>query len=332
MAEWIKAYKGFGKDMKCRGFQFKEGEEYSLPDGEEAKLCDNGFHACEAPIDCLGYYAPAHSVYHVVELEATDEKGDDSKRVGKRIKIGGKIEIANMVKAQFDYVKEHCTNEKNAEPCEQASVGDHGVASVGDHGVASAGYHGVASAGCRGGASVGYHGVASAGYRGVASAGESGGASVGESGGASVGESGVASTGCRGGASVGSFGVASAGSFGVASAGSFGVASVGESGVASVGESGVASASYRGGASAGSFGVACSRGSAKVGKGGIACVRGYGVKVCGGMDAVLMIAEENEDNYEIVAWKAVVVDGETIKADTWYILKDGELVEEDNEQ
>ena len=324
MAEWIKAYKGFGKDMKCRGFQFKEGEEYSLPDGEEAKLCDNGFHACEAPIDCLGYYAPAHSVYHVVELEATDEKGDDSKRVGKRIKIGGKIEIANMVKAQFDYVKEHCTNEKNAEPCEQASVGDHGVA--------SAGYHGVASAGCRGGASVGYHGVASAGYRGVASAGESGGASVGESGGASVGESGVASTGCRGGASVGSFGVASAGSFGVASAGSFGVASVGESGVASVGESGVASASYRGGASAGSFGVACSRGSAKVGKGGIACVRGYGVKVCGGMDAVLMIAEENEDNYEIVAWKAVVVDGETIKADTWYILKDGELVEEDNEQ
>ena len=38
MAEWIKAYKGFEKNMQCRGFQFEEGKEYSLPDGEEAKL------------------------------------------------------------------------------------------------------------------------------------------------------------------------------------------------------------------------------------------------------------------------------------------------------
>ena len=113
MAEWIKAYKGFDKNMQCRGFQFEEGKEYSLPDGEEAKLCENGFHACEAPIDCLGYYDPAHSVYREVELEATDEKEDDSKRVGKRIKIGAKISIGKMAKAQFEYVKEHATNNGN---------------------------------------------------------------------------------------------------------------------------------------------------------------------------------------------------------------------------
>ena len=39
-----------------------------------------------------------------------------------------------------------------------------------------------------------------------------------------------------------------------------------------------------------------------------------------------MIAEERRDSYDLVAWKAVTVDGETIKADTWYTLKDGELV------
>ena len=47
----------------------------------------------------------------------------------------------------------------------------------------------------------------------------------------------------------------------------------------------------------------------------------------GGLGAVLVIAEEESNSYNIVTWKAVVVDGETIKADTWYTLMDGELVE-----
>ena len=47
----------------------------------------------------------------------------------------------------------------------------------------------------------------------------------------------------------------------------------------------------------------------------------------GGIGAILVIAEENSCDYGIKEWKAVEVDGETIKADTWYSLKDGELVE-----
>ena len=42
---------------------------------------------------------------------------------------------------------------------------------------------------------------------------------------------------------------------------------------------------------------------------------------------MLVIAIENNDSYDIKEWKAAVVDGETIKADTWYTLKDGEFVE-----
>ena len=49
--------------------------------------------------------------------------------------------------------------------------------------------------------------------------------------------------------------------------------------------------------------------------------------VKGGMGAVLLIAEEEQDSFEISAWNAFEVDGEKIKADTWYQLKDGELVE-----
>ena len=133
---WIKAYKGFNEDMKCRDFQFEEGKEYEEKD---AKLCSTGFHACEAPIDCLNYYSPASSVYREVELDATDEKGDDTKRVGKKIRIGAKIDVAKICKLQFDYVKEHCTNEYNAEPGKPATAGNYGAATAGNHGAATAG-------------------------------------------------------------------------------------------------------------------------------------------------------------------------------------------------
>ena len=43
----------------------------------------------------------------------------------------------------------------------------------------------------------------------------------------------------------------------------------------------------------------------------------------------MVIAEERDDTYDIVDWKAVVVDGEVVKADTWYMLVDGELKEVD---
>jgi len=62
----MKAFKGFNKDLTCRGFQYEEGKTY---EEQEAKLCKSGFHACENPVTCLQHYNPATSVYHQVELE-----------------------------------------------------------------------------------------------------------------------------------------------------------------------------------------------------------------------------------------------------------------------
>ena len=181
----IKAYKGFNRDMTCHGFQFREGETHELPEGQEAKLCQSGFHACENPVDCLRYYGAGTSVYREVELDATDERHeDDSKRVGSKIKIGAVLDVAKICKLAFEYVKKRCTNSNNAESGaygaasagyrEAASAGESGAASAGSYGAASAGYRGAASAGCRGAASAGEYGAASAGEYGAASAGEYG--------------------------------------------------------------------------------------------------------------------------------------------------------------
>lgn len=51
----MKTYKGFNKDMTCRGFKYKVGEEY---EEDKVVVCDSGFHACEYPSDCFKYYSP----------------------------------------------------------------------------------------------------------------------------------------------------------------------------------------------------------------------------------------------------------------------------------
>ena len=105
----MKAYKGFNADLTCREFQYREGETYET---DKAILCDSGFHACERPLDVFKYYEPAKSVYHEVEIEdVSDECKDDSKVCGKKITIGAKLSIGDLVKAQIEYTKQHCTTE-----------------------------------------------------------------------------------------------------------------------------------------------------------------------------------------------------------------------------
>lgn len=106
-------------------------------------------------------------------------------------------------------------------------------------------------------------------------------------------------------------------------------AMTGYRGVATAGYRGVATAGNRGAATAGDRGAATARGKASTGSNGLSVARGKNVQVKGGIGAILVIAEERDDTYDIVDWKAVVVDGEVAKADTWYRLENGELVEVD---
>ncbi|HUX70853.1 MAG TPA: hypothetical protein VMV41_10115 [Cellulomonadaceae bacterium] len=180
MSDTVHAYKGFGADMKCRGFQYAEGETFTH-DGP-VSLCHAGFHAVTHPLDVFGYYPPATSVYHAVEIEDVAEKaGDDSKVAGRVIKIGARIELPALIKAQIDFVFAH--TKKSAAP-EASSTGYQGAASstgtrgaassTGDQGAASStGYQGAASStGDQGAASsTGDQGAALAtGYSATASA------------------------------------------------------------------------------------------------------------------------------------------------------------------
>ena len=120
---------------------------------------------------------------------------------------------------------------------------------------------------------------------------------------------------------------ATAGDCGAATAGDYGAATAGDYGAATAGDYGAATTGDYGAATAGDYGAATSRGSVTVGANGAGLVRSNDVKIRGGLGAILVIAEEKENSYDLTHWKTVVVDGETVKADTWYKLVDGELVE-----
>lgn len=192
----MKAYKGFDKNLQCRGLQYEIGGTQEV---DKVKLCNQGLHACEAPLDVFSYYAPGEgSRYCEVEMDGmSDERGDDSKRVAKKLTVSAEIGIPGLVKAHVEYVKAHTTMEHTDQK------------------------------------------AATAGNRGAATA----------------------------------------------------------------------------------------KGFVSVGKNGCGLVRGNDVKIKGGLGAVLVICEENADNWDIKEWKAFVVDGTDIRADTWYKLVDGKLVE-----
>ena len=96
----MKCYKGFDKDLKCRGFQYEIGKSYET---ENAYICHCGFHACENPFDVFGYYDPT-SRFCEVDLDANDQTHDDSKRVGKKIRIETEIGLSGLISAGVKFI------------------------------------------------------------------------------------------------------------------------------------------------------------------------------------------------------------------------------------
>ena len=300
MAEIIKSYKGFNKDMTCRGFQYEEGKEY---EDETADACHSGFHACEYPLDCFNYYSPNESVYHEVEQSGEFDRGeDDSKVASTKIKIGARLDISGLVKAAIDFTMSRVKKEAESDE-------DYGASSAtGDYGASSAtGYCGASSA-------TGDYGASSAtGYKGASSATGDYGAS------SATGDYGASSaTGYKGASSATGYKGASS------ATGDYGASSA-------TGYCGASSATgYKGASSANDpESVAVAWG-----------YKGKAMGVLGSHIVLAewkYIGSKDNDRYdrseqkawEFVGAKMFRVDGEKVKPDTWYRLENGELVEVD---
>ena len=296
----MKTYKGFDKDLKCRGFQYEIGKEYETG---SAKACESGFHACENPLDVFSYYPPADSRFCEVEQSGEiDKDSDDSKIASTKIKIGAEIGLAGLINAGVKFILEKV--KKETSDIEESSSGDEAqIGSCGDWAkIGSSGY----------GAQIG-----SSGY----------GAKIGSSGnGAKIGSSGY-------GAQIGSSGDEAQ----IGSCGDW--AKIGSSGdEAQIGSCGdwakIGSSGY--GAKIGSSGYGAQIGSsgdgAKIGSSGencVICCAGHGCKVKAKKGSWITLSEWDfsKEKPIPVCVKTEFIDGEKLKADTFYTLKNGEFVE-----
>jgi hypothetical protein len=103
----MKGYKAFDKNWKCRGIQYKIGE--TVKHDGEIKLCDQGLHFCENPLDVLRYY-PADSKFAEVDADkVSDEtKPEDTKRVCKELKLSVDVNLSAIIQTGVSWLISKC--------------------------------------------------------------------------------------------------------------------------------------------------------------------------------------------------------------------------------
>ena len=101
----ITSYKGFDKNMECRGFKYEVGKEYEM-DGE-IKCCNRGFHACKSPIEVWDYYDMLNSRFAEVEQSGKiDEEEKSTKICSSRIKIKAELKLADIINIGVEWLKD----------------------------------------------------------------------------------------------------------------------------------------------------------------------------------------------------------------------------------
>ena len=340
MEKKIIAYKGFDKNLKCRDFQYEVGKEYEM-DGD-IKCCKRGFHACESPLEVFDHYDMLNSRFAEVEQSGEIDKEENSTKVcSSKIKVKAEMKLADMINLGVEWIKEVTSptkvkkedklNDNGGDYAQIGSSGDYAqIGSSGDYAqIGSSGdYAQIGSSGD-------YAQIGSSGYSTkIGSSGDS--AKIGSSGNyAQIGSSGYY-------AQIGSSGYSTKiGSSGdSAKIGSSGYyAQIGSSGdSAKIGSSGY---STKIGSSGDSAKIGSSGDYAKIGSSGdsakIESTGNHSVVMAAGNDSIakakigswITLAEWDCINgvWTPICVKTEQVDGEHIKADTFYKLVNGEFKE-----
>ena len=105
MEKKIITYKGFDKNLKCRGFQYEVGKEYEM--SGRIACCERGFHACESPLEVFDHYDMINSRFAVVEQSGEIDKKEDSTKVcSSRIKVKAELKLADIINLGVEWIKD----------------------------------------------------------------------------------------------------------------------------------------------------------------------------------------------------------------------------------
>ena len=292
----MKGYKGFRKGLICKDKQYAENTIFEEP---EANICINSMHFCKNPMDVLDYYPLIDNngeMCEFSEVEALDETftNDGKKYCTKKLKIGAKLSLSEFIKASFDVtyrqIKEEIENVSDKEKSGDWATlaGGDGAKLAGGDWAKLAGGDGATLAGGDGATLAGGNGAKLAGGDGATLAGGNGATLAGGDWAKLAGGDWAKLAGGDGATLAGGDGATLAGGYGATLAGGYGAKLAG-----------------------GEHTIMISENDSKA-KGGIGSV-------------IVMV--ERSNGGEIVNYKAIQIDGDKYKEDTWYRLEDGEIKE-----
>ena len=311
----LNGYKAFEPGMICKGKQYQENTDY---EEEGGKICEKGMmHYCVNPFDVLNFYPLVNDSGKVSDFAAVKAlekpvEGDNGKFATRKLHIGVKLGLPGFVESCIDYLKEETIGKA------PNSTGSSGYsAQIGSSGD----YAKIGSSGdsAKIGSSGDYAKIGSSGYSAqIGSSGDY--AKIGSSGNsAQIGSSGDS-------AKIGSSGYSAK----IGSSGDY--AQIGSSGYsAQIGSSGY---SAQIGSSGDSAKICSSGNSAQIesaGEDSVICCSGDASIVKAKLGSWITLAEWKysiEKNRMVPQFvKTEFVDGEKIKADTWYKLFNGKFTE-----
>ena len=122
----IKGYKGFNPDMTCRNFQYEVGKEYET---DKAKACEAGFHFCENPFAVWTYYPPCGEngrLNRFCEVEGSGETdcSKPDKTACSHIRIGVEIGLQGIINAGVKFM----TDKSAGDGKKESNTGDRSAA------------------------------------------------------------------------------------------------------------------------------------------------------------------------------------------------------------
>ena len=138
----MKGYKAFGPGLVCRGKQYAENTVF---EEDTAVICNSGMHFCKNPLAIWDYYFIDNdgNMAEFAEVESLDKcfTDDKEKYCTKKLKIGAKISLPQLIKASIDLIFEKTIKEtkKKTTDKDSAKIGSSGyyakIASEGKYSV-----------------------------------------------------------------------------------------------------------------------------------------------------------------------------------------------------
>ena len=116
----IKGYKAFHENWQCQGFQYEVGKTYEH-DGR-VDVCKSGFHSCELAIDVMRYYDITTAKFAKVTASGKqDSIRGDSKIASAKITIDAELSLPQFVNAAVKSLMAFC--QKKGDDTSHASSG-----------------------------------------------------------------------------------------------------------------------------------------------------------------------------------------------------------------